>query len=192
MSDSLHSDPDSVLAEGPPPKLPALAEPTVVWKAGPETAGLLARALVRYSTVRPSQILWEIAFAALIIGLAAKAWGRGTALLALFGVLILAYLRWRQVRQTGDAYERQFASGSFSDGSVLSARFGTESVDIALPAGYSRVHYADLTRVEVRGSVVLLCYPSGAYLTLPRGLFPDPVLAALPAAGLPVRHRSGG
>lgn len=179
MSDPVPSEPDSALAGISLPAFPVLADPTVTFTAGPDTAARLARAMARYSMARPIYLAWLVGSAVLVIGLAAAAGGRGVALLALFSVALLAYLYWSQARSARQTLERQMSGGNYAAGAILRARYGADAVDFSLPAIYLRSRYADIARLEIRGSVVVVRFRSPVYHMLPRELFPDAVLNTL-------------
>ncbi|WP_157121432.1 hypothetical protein [Nocardia miyunensis] len=185
MTDPPLPEANSAHPDRPLPAFPTLNDPTATFTAGPDTAGQLSRTYVRYMTFQLRRLAWLMAYAVTIIALASAAWGEGGALLALFTVLIIAWRSWVQTQQTEKVFEQRLGR-SYADGAVSTARHGAEAADFASPTTYFRLYHADIGRLEVRGSVIVIRLRSPMFHVIPRELFPDSVLKRLSETGLKI------
>ncbi|WP_433733012.1 hypothetical protein ACQP0C_12085 [Nocardia sp. CA-129566] len=158
----------------------------MTFTAGPDTARRLSRTYMRYMTLQPRRLVWLMGYTVIVIALASAAWGEGGALLALFTVLIVAWRSWVQTQQAEKAFERRLGSRSYADGAVSTAHHGAEAADFASPTTYFRLYHADIARLEVRGSAVVIRLRPPTFYVIPRELFPDSVLKRLSGTGLKI------
>ncbi|MGW4771713.1 hypothetical protein ACWEO2_27195 [Nocardia sp. NPDC004278] len=186
MSDLPLPEANSGQPDTPLPAFPTMNDPTVIFTAGPDTARQLSRIYVRYMVFQRQSLVWFMGYAVIVVALASAAWGEGGGLLALFVVLIFAWYYWAQIQRVEIAFERRLGSRSYADGAVWTARFGAKAADFASSTTYFRLYHADIARLEVRGSAVVIRLQLPMFHVIPRELFPDSVLKRLSETGLKI------
>lgn len=155
----------------PLPPIPVIESPTAVFYPGPDTAGILARAVARrarlsWESVRSFAMVWLVYMAILWIVV-------GWAAIVVSTILMVLILPLRFA--IGGGQERRLAAQYrliLSPGQVMAARFGPEAVEIQQFDSRIRLSYRDIRKLEVRDQLIMMRLATG-YTAYPRELFPD-------------------